>query len=389
MDKPKKKAHRNRISMMLENGEIPGCERVNGTECGAESTASQSVLQNRGKPPPMSYGTLETACSPIPTVELMYQRKVIMIVICSFTVAVLLLAYLGLNGGDKEDFQLETEITLNDVKGLEETKFELEEIVHYLRDHVQCTRLGGKLPKGILLVGPAGTGKKMLSRAVAGEAGVPLFASSGLALSAIDDPRRVRNLFKAAKKQSPCVIFIDNIDEVAGCNLNHLLVELDSFKQNNGIIVIGSTKFPLQVDKALVRPGRLDRHIVVPKPDLEGRIKILESYMSMVFLNFKELGAADDVNLSIIAGRTHGFSGADLATLVMHANFRASKDGAKEVSMAHLKYAVDDMIRSAEAWNYYIQTVMDENPKRKTRVYDSDSSMRRPQYMTYEQTLPV
>lgn len=103
----------------------------------------------------------------------------------------------------------------------------------------------------------------------------------------------------------------------------------------------------------------------------------------------QELGAADDVNLSIIAGRTHGFSGADLATLVMHANFRASKDGAKEVSMAHLKYTVDEMIRSAEAWNYYIQTVMDENPKRKTRVYDSDSSMRRPQYMTYEQTLPV
>lgn len=127
----------------------------------------------------------------------------------------------------------------------------------------------------------------MLSRAVAGEAGVPLFASSGLALSAIDDPWRVRKLFKAAKKQSPCVIFIDNIDKAAGCNLNQLLVELDSFKQNNGIIVIGATKFPEQVDKALVRPGRLDRHIVVPKPDLEGRIKILESYMSKVFLSFK------------------------------------------------------------------------------------------------------
>lgn len=384
MDKVKKKAHStNRISKMLENAEIPGCERVNGTECREERTASQSVLRNLGKPLPMSYGTLATACSPFPTVEVMYQRKVIMFVICCFMVAVLLLASLGLNGGDKEDFQLETKITLNDVKGLEETKAELEEIVHYLRDREQCTRLGGKLPKGILLVGPPGTGKKMLSRAVAGEAGVPLLASSGLALSAIDDPWRVRKLFKAAKKQSPCVIFIDNIDKAAGCNLNQLLVELDSFKQNNGIIVIGATKFPEQVDKALVRPGRLDRHIVVPKPDLEGRIKILESYMS------KELGAADDVNLSIIAGRTHGFSGADLASLVIYANIRGRKDGAKEVSMAHLKYAVDQMIRNAEAWNSYLQTVMDKNQKRKTRVYDSDSSMRRPQYMTYEQTLPV
>ncbi|KAK9949714.1 hypothetical protein M0R45_005231 [Rubus argutus] len=355
--------------MMLENGEIPGCERLNGTECGDEGTASQSVLQNRGKPPPMSYGTLETACSPTPTVELMYQRKVIMIVICSFTVAVLLLAYLGLNGGDKEDFQLETEITLNDVKGLEETKFELEEIVHYLRDHVQCTRLGGKLPKGILLVGPAGTGKKMLYLELLQEKLVFHFLQEDL--SAIDDPRRVRKLFKAAKKQSPCVIFIDNIDEVAGCNLNQLLVELDSFKQNNGIIVIGSTKFPLQVDKALVRPGRLDRHIVVPKPDLEGRIKILESYMSMSE-EFK-------LGMSTLNGIHR-----NLGPLMI-----ASKDGAKEVSMAHLKYAVDEMIRSAEAWNYYIQTVMDENQKRKTRVYDSDSSMRRPQYMTYEQTLPV
>ncbi|RKP35207.1 peptidase family M41-domain-containing protein [Dimargaris cristalligena] len=246
-------------------------------------------------------------------------------------------------------------VTFDDVQGCPEAKEDLKEVVDFLKHPEQFTELGGRLPKGVLLTGPPGTGKTLLARAVAGEAGVSFFFMSG---SEFDElyvgvgARRVRDLFAAARSHSPAIVFIDEIDAIGGKRgqreqahikqtLNQLLVELDGFSPTEGVIFIGATNFPELLDQALVRPGRFDRNVHVPLPDVRGRLAILN-------LHTKKVPLDTEVDLSYIARGTPGFSGADLHNLVNHAAIQASREGARSVTMRNLEFAKDKIMMGAE-----------------------------------------
>mmetsp|Transcript_13589 Transcript_13589/g.16470 ORF Transcript_13589/g.16470 Transcript_13589/m.16470 type:complete len:686 (+) Transcript_13589:333-2390(+) len=255
--------------------------------------------------------------------------------------------------------------TFDDVKGATEAKEELKEIVSYLRDPHKFTRLGGKLPKGVLLTGPPGTGKTLLAKAIAGEAEVPFFYASGSEFEEMYvgvGARRVRDLFNAAKKHSPCIIFIDEIDAIGSTRalkeqqamkmtLNQLLVELDGFQETEGVIIIGATNFPDVLDPALVRPGRFDRDVVVPLPDVRDRKEILQLYLNRVPHD-------ENIDTFVIARGTPGASGADLANLVNIAALRASTADQDHVTIKDLEYAKDKILMGAERKSAIIPEVV-------------------------------
>ncbi len=254
--------------------------------------------------------------------------------------------------------QNEDRKTFDDVAGIDEAKEELEEIVEFLRDPQKFSRLGGQIPKGALLIGPPGTGKTLLARAIAGEAGVPFFTISGsdfVEMFVGVGASRVRDMFEQAKKNAPCIVFIDEIDAVGrhrgaghgGGNdereqtLNQLLVEMDGFSANEGVILLAATNRPDVLDPALKRPGRFDRQVQVPNPDIKGREKILD-------VHARKSPLGPDVDLRIIARGTPGFSGADLANLVNEAALTAARTGKRFVTMEDFEYAKDKVMMGSE-----------------------------------------
>ena len=287
----------------------------------------------------------------------------------------------GAMGFGKSKAKLLTEkhgkVTFNDVAGIDEAKDELEEIVDFLKDPQKFGRLGGKIPKGALLVGPPGTGKTLLARAIAGEAGVPFFTISGsdfVEMFVGVGASRVRDMFDQAKKNAPCIVFIDEIDAVGrhrgagygGGNdereqtLNQLLVEMDGFEANEGVILLAATNRPDVLDPALLRPGRFDRQVQVPNPDILGRHKILSVHAKKTILG-------PDVDLRIIARGTPGFSGADLANLVNEAALMAARIGKRFVTMEDFENSKDKVMMGAERRSM----VMTEDEKKLTAYHEA------------------
>ncbi|WP_119168623.1 ATP-dependent zinc metalloprotease FtsH [Algihabitans albus] len=272
-------------------------------------------------------------------------------------------------------------VTFDDVAGIDEAKSELEEVVDFLRDPQKFQRLGGKIPKGMLLVGPPGTGKTLLARAIAGEANVPFFTISGsdfVEMFVGVGASRVRDMFEQGKKNAPCIIFIDEIDAVGrhrgaglgGGNdereqtLNQLLVEMDGFEANEGVILIAATNRPDVLDPALLRPGRFDRQVVVPNPDILGRERILRVHMRKVPL-------APDVDAKVIARGTPGFSGADLANLVNEAALIAARAGKRVVTQNDFENAKDKVMMGAERRSM----VMTEDEKELTAYHEAGHAL--------------
>ena len=273
--------------------------------------------------------------------------------------------------------ELKGKVTFNDVAGVEEAKEEVEEVVEFLRDPKKFSRLGGKIPRGCLLVGPPGTGKTLLARAIAGEAGVPFFTISGsdfVEMFVGVGASRVRDMFEQGKKHSPCIIFIDEIDAVGrsrgaglgGGNdereqtLNQLLVEMDGFDTNEGVIIIAATNRPDVLDPALLRPGRFDRQVVVSLPDIIGREKILK-------VHSKKISMAPDINLRTVARGTPGFSGADLANLVNESALLAARKNKRIVTNQEFEEAKDKVMMGAERRSM----VMTEEEKKLTAYHEA------------------
>jgi cell division protease FtsH len=273
------------------------------------------------------------------------------------------------------------QVTFKDVAGVDEAKQELEEVVEFLKDPKKFTRLGGKIPKGVLLVGSPGTGKTLLARSVAGEAGVPFFTISGsdfVEMFVGVGASRVRDLFLQGKKNAPCIIFIDEIDAVgrhrgAGLGgghdereqtLNQLLVEMDGFESNEGVILVAATNRPDVLDPALLRPGRFDRQVVVPRPDVRGRSRILK-------VHSRKVPMSDDVDLDVIAKGTPGFSGADLANLINEAALLAARSNKSQVDRIDFDMAKDKVLMGAERRSM----VITEDEKRVTAYHEAGHAL--------------
>ncbi|HTN52687.1 MAG TPA: ATP-dependent zinc metalloprotease FtsH [Anaeromyxobacter sp.] len=275
----------------------------------------------------------------------------------------------------------DNKVTFADVAGIDESKDELEEIISFLKDPKKFTRLGGRIPKGVLLMGPPGTGKTLLARAVAGEAGVPFFSISGsdfVEMFVGVGASRVRDLFEQGKKNAPCIIFIDEIDAVgrhrgAGLGgghdereqtLNQLLVEMDGFESNEGVILIAATNRPDVLDPALLRPGRFDRRIVVPRPDLNGRLGILK-------VHTKKTPLDGSVDLNQIARGTPGFSGADIENLVNEAALYAARRNKEKLAIDDFEFAKDKVIMGTERRSMIIS----EKEKRTTAIHEGGHAL--------------
>jgi cell division protease FtsH len=272
-------------------------------------------------------------------------------------------------------------VTFQDVAGIDESKEEVTEIIEFLKDPQKFTKLGGRIPKGILLVGPPGTGKTLLARAIAGEADVPFFSISGsdfVEMFVGVGASRVRDLFMQAKRSTPCIVFIDEIDAVgryrgAGLGgghdereqtLNQLLVEMDGFEANEGIILIAATNRPDILDPALLRPGRFDRQVVVPIPDIKGREDILR-------VHSRSTPLADDVKLSVLARGTPGFTGADLENLVNEAALLAARESKKRIGMKELEQAKDKVLMGTERRSMIIS----EEEKKDTAYHEAGHAL--------------
>ena len=284
----------------------------------------------------------------------------------------------GSRSGDNQAKAEHQTVRFSDVHGCDEAKEELQELVEFLKNPESFSTLGGKLPKGVLLVGPPGTGKTLLARAVAGEAGVPFFFMSG---SEFDEvyvgvgAKRVRELFTAAKSKAPAIVFIDELDAIGGKRnardaayvkqtLNQLLTELDGFEQSSNVIILAATNFPELLDKALVRPGRFDRHVMVDLPDVRGRLAILKHHIEKIKLG-------KDVRLESLAAGTVGFSGAELENIVNQAAVHASKAKAQAVSMLDLEWAKDKVMMGAEKKSM----VLSKNEKEMTAYHEAGHAL--------------